>query len=154
MDNHEGLQLRERDVMPTREVLEQVLADSFVVYEIFQDALPDLEMEQDWQWYTPHKSWYAKGQYFWTSIRGVKKEKTLYWLYVYEGYFSVAVWFKEKNRTEVLKTNVSEKTKQMIRDAKTEMGLPTFPVLFKVTTTESLADIYTLIDCKKKIEGK
>ena len=154
MDNREGLQLRERDVTPTREILEQVLADSYTAYEIFQDALPGLEMEQDWQWYTPHKAWYAKGQYFWTSTRGTRKEKNLYWLYVYDGYFCVAVWFKEKNRTEVLKADVSEKTKQIIREAKTEMGLPTFPVLFDVTTTELFADIYTLIDCKKRIEGK
>ena len=154
MDNREGLQLREHDVIPNREVLEQVLLDSYIAYEIFQDALPNLEMEQNWQWYTPHKVWCAKGQYFWTSVRGLKKEKVLYWLYVYEGYFNVTVWFKEKNRTEVLKTDVSEKTKQMIRDAKTEIGLPTFPVLFKVTSTELLTDIYKLIECKERIEVK
>lgn len=152
MENIGGLQLREKDIIPTSEILEQVLAENFAVYEIFQDALPDLGIEQNWQWYTPHKSWYAKGQYFWTSVRGVKKDKTLYWLYFYDGYFNIAVWFKEKNRADILKADVSEKTKQIIRDAKTEMGLPTFPVLFKVTTTESLADIYTLINCKKKME--
>jgi len=152
MDNNKGLQLREHDVIPTSDVLEKILEDSFAVYETFQEALSDLEMEQNWQWYTPHKSWYAKGQYFWTSSRGTRKEKTLYWLYVYEGYFNVAIWFKEKNRIDVLNADVNEKTKKTIRDAKTEMGLPTFPVTFKVTTKEALADIYTLIDCKKRIE--
>jgi len=154
MDNHKNIQLRERDVTPTREVLEQVLGNSYIAYEMLQDALPDLEMEQDWKWYTPHKVWCAKGQYFWTSARGTRKEKVLYWLHVYEGYFNVAVWFKEKNRDEVLKSNVSQKTKQMIYDAKTEMGMPTFPVVFKVTSPEELDDIYTLIDCKKKLEAK
>jgi len=154
MNNHEGLQLREYGVTPTREVLEKVLAGSYTAYETFQDKLPELEMEQDWKWYTPHKVWCAKGQYFWTTTRGTRKEKVLYWLYVYEGYFNVAVWFKEKNRAEVLKAKVSEKTKQVIRDAKTEMGLPTFPVVFKVTTEECLSDIYTLINCKKNLEGK
>lgn len=152
MDNYEGLQLREYDVIPNDEVLEKVLSDSFAIYEIFQEGLSNLEIEQNWQWYTPHKSWYAKGQYFWISKRGIRKDKILYWLYVYEGYFSVAVWFKEKNRDKVLEANVSEKTKQIIRDAKTEMGLPTFPVVFKVTSADLLSDIYTLIDYKKKIE--
>ncbi len=153
MDNRENLQLRERDVIPTREVLEQVLADSFGAYEIFQNELANLDIEQDWQWYTPHKAWYAKGQYFWTSVRGARKEKVLYWLYVHDGYFSVAVWFKEKNRTQVLNCDVSENVKQIIRNAKAEMGLPTFPILIEVTTTAQLTDIYTLLDCKKKLES-
>ena len=153
MDNHEELQLREHDVTPTTDVLEQVLADSYIAYEILQDALPDLEMEQNWQWYTPHKVWCAKGQYFWTSSRGIRKEKVLYWLYVFKDYFNVTVWFKESNRDIVLDANVSEETKQIILNAKTEMGC-TFPVLFKVTTQESLFDIYTLINLKKQIEAK
>jgi len=71
---------------------------------------------------------------------------------VFEGYFSVAVWFKEKNRAEVLMADVSEKTIQLIRDAETMGKLPTFPVVFDVTTVEQLADIYALLDCKKRIE--
>ena len=154
MNNHKEIQLRERDVIPTSEVLERVLDDSYIAYETLQDALPSLEMEQDWQWYTPHKVWCAKGQYFWTSPRGLRKEKTLYWLHVFEGHFKVAVWFKEKNRDVVMNANVSEETKEIIRNAKPEMGGCTFPALFDVTTKEPLADIYKLIELKKKIESK
>ena len=152
MNNHENLRLRDPEAAPTSEVLEQVLGDSYAAYEAFQDALPGLEMEQEWQWYTPHKAWFAKGQHFWVTPRGTRKEKNLYWLYVYEGYFSVAVWFKEKNREEVLRTDVTEKTKQLISDAKTMGKMPTFPVVFDITTVEPLADIYALLDCKKRIE--
>ena len=152
MKSHEKLQFREPEVMPTSSMLVQTLGDSYAAYEIFQDALPHLEIEQDWQWYTPYKAWFAKGQHWWTTPRGAKKEKTLYWLCVYEGYFSVAVWFKEKNRMEILTANVSEKTKQLIHDAKTMGKLPTFPVAFDVTTDEPLMDIYELLDCKKRIE--
>jgi hypothetical protein len=152
MNKHEKLLLKEPGVTPTSEVLEQALGESYSAYETFQEELPILEIEQVWQWYTPHKAWFARGQHWWTTQRGTQKEKTLYWLNVYEGFFSVAVWFKEKNRTEALKTNVSEKTQQLIRDAQTMGKMPTFPVVFDITTTEPLADIYTLIDCKKKIE--
>ena len=152
MNNHDDLRLRDPEVTPTSEVLEQALGSSYAVYETFQDALPKLEIEQEWQWYKPHKAWFARGQHFWTTPRGTKKEKNLYWLHVCEGYFSVAVWFKEKNRREVLKTGVSEKTKQLIRDAKTMGKMSTFPVTFDITTAEPLADIYALIDCKKRIE--
>jgi len=152
MNDHENLQLREPEVTPTRELLEQILGDSYAAYETFQEALPGLEMEQEWQWYTPYKAWFAKGQHFWVTPRGARKEKNLYWLYIYDGYFSVAVWFKEKNRTEVLRADISEKTKKLIRDAETMGKLPTFPVVFDITTVEPLADIYLLLDCKKRIE--
>ena len=152
MDNREKLRLREPGASPTSNVVEQTLGESYTAYEIFQEALPNLEIEQEWQWYTPYKAWFAKGQHFWTTPRGAKKEKNLYWLYVYEGYFSVAVWFKEKNRAEVLKAEVSEKTKRLIRDAKTMGKLPTFPVVLDITTAEPLTDIYTLLDCKKRLE--
>ena len=154
MDNHEKLRLREPGAPPTSTILEQTLGGSFAAYETFQEALGNLEIEQDWQWYTPYKAWFAKGQHFWTTPRGTKKEKTLYWLHVYEGYFSVAVWFKEKNRTEILNADVSEETKQLIRGAKQMGKLPTFPVVFDITTIETLADIYELLGCKKKLECK
>jgi len=152
MNDHEKLRLRDPEVTPTSEVLEQTLGDSYTTYETFQDALPGLEIEQEWQWYTPHKAWFAKGQHFWTTPRGTRKEKNLYWLHVYEGSFSVAVWFKEKNRAEVLMADVSEITKQLIRDAETMGKMPTFPVIFDIATVEALADIYALLDCKKRLE--
>ena len=64
----------------------------------------------------------------------------------------MAVWFKEKNRAELLDADVGEKTKQLICDAKTMGKVPTFPVVFDVTTVEPLADIYVLLDCKKRLE--
>ena len=152
MKNHEEPQLRDPEVTPTSEVLERVLGESYAAYETFQEALPNSEIEQEWQWYTPHKAWCARGQHWWTTPRGTKKEKNLYWLNVHKGYFSVAVWFKEKNRMEALRADVSEKTKQLIRDAETMGKMPTFPVVFDITNAEPLADIYTLIDCKKRME--
>ena len=152
MNDHENLRLRDPEVMPVNGILEQTLGDSFAVYEAFQDALPKMEIEQEWQWYKPHKAWFAKGQHFWTTPRGTCKEKNLYWLHVYEGTFSVAVWFKEKNRAEILCANVSQKTKKLIRDAETMGKMPTFPVVFNMTTDDPLADLCTLIECKKILE--
>ena len=140
--------------MPAGEELKQALGDSYAAYKTFQNALPGLEIEQEWQWYTPYKAWFARGQYRWTTPRGTRKEKTLYWLYVYERYFSVAVWFKEKNRQEALRANVGEKTKQLIHDAKTMGKMPTFPVVFDITAAEPLTDIYALIECKKRLEKR
>jgi hypothetical protein len=152
MNDNKKLQLREREVPPTDEVLEQVLGGSYIAYETFQKSLPDIDIEQEWQWYIPYKAWFARGQHRWTTPRGVIKEKNLYWLHVFEGYFSVAIWFKEKNRMEALNANVSEKTKHMILDAKTMGNVPTFPVVFDITTPELFSDICERINHKKRIE--
>ena len=152
MSTSEKPQLRTPDAPPATDEVEQVLGESYTAYQTLQNILPNLEIEQEWQWYTPYKAWFARGQHRWTTPRGTKKEKTLYWLYVYKGYFSIAVWFKEKNRTQVLETNVSEKTKQLIRNAETMGKMPTFPVVFEITTVEPLADVHTLINFKKIVE--
>jgi len=111
-----------------------------------------MDIEQEWQWYTPHKAWFAKGQHWWTTPRGTRKEKNLYWLHVFEGFFSVAVWFLEKNRAEILRAGVSEKTKQIIHDAETMGKMATFPVVLDIIAVEPLADVCALIDCKKRLE--
>ena len=152
MKNHEKVQLTEPGLPPSIDVVEQALGDSYAAYEVFQEALPDLDIEQEWQWYTPYKAWFAKGQHWWTTQRGTKKEKNLFWLYVYNGYFSIAIWFKEKNREEALMADVSERTRQLIRDAETMGKLATFPVVLDVTTADVLEDVYVLIDCKKRLE--
>jgi len=152
MEKHDNLQLRDQRVAPTSDVLELTLGKSYDAYTAFLEGLPGLEIEQQWQWYTPHKAWFARGQHRWTSPRGTQKEKTLYWLHVFDGSFDVAVWFKEKNRMEALEANVEKKTQQLILDADTMGKMPTFPVVFEITTTEQLTDLYTLIECKKRLE--
>ncbi len=154
MNDHHNLRLRDRDTVPTDEILEQVLGKSYTAYEAFQDKLPSLKIEQDWQWYTPHKAWFAKGQHCWTTPRGTRKEKNLYWLHVFDGYFSVAVWFKEKDRSAILLADVGDNTKKLIRDAETMGKVATFPVVFDMFGDEPLADVYTLIECKKDLERR
>ena len=152
MDEHKNLQLKEKESIPNDEIIKSLLKGSYSAYETLQDKLPELDMEQDWMWYTPYKAWFAKGIHWWTTIRGTRKEKVLYWLYIYNGYFSVAIWFKEKNRKELLEANVSKETKKLIMNAETKMKMPTFPVLIDVKSIKELKDIYTLIECKKSLE--
>ena len=147
-----NLRLKDPETMPTEETLAEALGEVFAAYEAFFEGLPRLGIEQEWQWYTSHKAWFARGWHSYVSPRGARKEKTLYWLYVYEGSFSVAVWFKEKNRAEALKAPVSDTAKRLIADAKIWGKVPTFPVVFDTTDAKLLADIYTLIECKKRLE--
>jgi hypothetical protein len=153
MNSHENLQFKDPNSPPTNETLTETLGKSYTAYETFQDTLSELEIEQVWQWYKPYKAWFAKGQHFWTTARGIRKEKTLYWLHVYDEHFCVVIWFKEKNRTEILNADVSEETRQLIREAKEwSCKMPTFPVIFDITMSVPIDDIRVLIDCKKRLE--
>ena len=152
--NYEKLRLREPGTEPTDEVLKSILGASYGAYTTFLGALAGLELENEWKFYNCScKSWLARGVYRWTTPRGAKKEKNLYWLSAWDGYFKVAVWFLDKNRGEVLKLNTSEQTKKLIRDAKTLGKMMTFPVECDITTAGALADVYALIKCKKNLEA-
>lgn len=153
MSSYENLRLKESEIVPTYELLEKILDSSFDTYKTFQDELADLQLEQEWKYYNCScKSWMARGQYRWTTARGTNKEKTIYWLSAWDGYFKVVIWFLAKNRHEILKENLSKTIRQTILDAKTLGKLNTFPVEFDVRTDEFLSDIYLLIKCKKELE--
>jgi len=153
---YEELRLREEGIFPTDEVLKKALGDSYPAYQTFQKGLAELDLSNEWKFYpcVGTKAWMARGEYKWTTVRGANKTKNIYWLSVWDGYFHVAVWFKEMNRAEILKADISEETKQLIRGAKIfGPKMKTFPIEFQVKTTNQIQDIYTLIRYKKKLEA-
>jgi len=153
---YEKLRLREPEVTPTKEVLEKVLGESFRAYQQFVDGLGDLEIANEWKFYpcACGKAWMARGEYRWTTLRGANKTKNIYWMSAWEKYFVVAVWFKEDNRAELLKADVSENTKRLIREGKMfGPKMRTFPVEFEVRDNKQLADIYMMLRLKKKLEA-
>lgn len=152
---YDNMRLREKEVTPTHEVIEKAIgSSSFSVYETFLDGLADFDIELLWQYYACScKSWMARGQYVWVSPRGAKKEKNIFWLSAWDGYFTVAVWFLGKNREKVLDLKISKETKQKVMNAKIFGKMNTFPVEFSITDVKQLADVYELIKCKKALEA-
>jgi len=155
MSKNKDLRLNEPDIFPTNEVIAGVLGAGYGTYAKFLEGLTGLELENEWKYFAHcTKSWLARGQYRWTTMRGAKKEKVIYWLSACDGYFNVTVWFLGKNRMEILQSDVSEETKKIIRNAKVfGTNMNTFPVEFSPVTNEKLADIFTLIKYKKKMEA-
>ena len=153
--NTEKLRLREPGIIPTQEVLEKTLGDSHRIYEKFVEGLRDLGIENEWKFYPCFgcKAWMARGEYKWVTPRGTKKSKNIYWLSAWDEYFVVSVWFKEDNRAEVLKADVREETKLLIRKGKMfGPKMRTFPVEFEITSIEPLDDIFTLLKYKIRLE--
>ena len=150
------LQLKDPGVTPTPELLKVALGGTYNAYAKFLDGLADLDIINIWQFYpcAGTKAWLARGEYKWTTPRGANKTKNLYWLSAWDGYFMLAVWFKEDIRAEILKADVSDETKQLIRKGKMfGPKMRTFPVEFKITAPAPLADIYTILRLKKQLEA-
>jgi len=154
---HENLRLRDQHIEPTQDVLKDALGESYRTYETFLNGLRELEIENLWKYEAcpTSRAWLARGEYKWTTPRGTNKTKNLYWLSVWEELFKVAIWFKEDNRAEILKADVGEGTKQIIREGKMfGPKMRTFPVEFEVIDIDTLADIYTLLKYKIRLEAK
>ena len=153
---NDDLRLRDPNIEPTDTLLADVLGGSFDTYKTFCNALADLDIEQVWQFYPcfATKAWLARGEFKWITPRMAKKSKNIYWLSVWDKCFIVSVWFKGQNREEVLKLNISDQTKKAVMEAK-QFGpkMNTFPVDFRLTTPDQLADLYELIKCKKRLEA-
>jgi len=154
---HENLRLRDQNITPTQEVLKEALDASHGAYDAFVNGLRDLEIENVWQYFPcfATKAWMGRGEYKWTTLRGTNKTKNIYWLSVWDGYFNVAVWFKEDNRGEILKADVGESTKELIRAGKMfGPKMRTFPVEFEIEDIAQLADVYTLLKHKIQLEAR
>ena len=154
--DYKELRLRDPGTAPSPEILKEVLDKIYPVYCAFIDGLEKLEIQNEWQYYpcVGGKAWMARGEYKWTTPRGANKTKNIYWMSAWDKYFVIAVWFKEDNRGEVLKANVSEETKQLIRGGKMfGPKMRTFPVEFHVTDAGQLDDIYTIIKWKQRLEA-
>lgn len=141
--------LRDPEISLTEEVIESALETAFHAYQKFVFRLKQHEVQLLWRYYPDGKAWLAKGQYFWTGVRGGKKELTVFWLSIWNGFFKVTVYLPEKHRESVLKLSLDEQTKRMIEQAEV-MGktFKTLPLSFDVNSDEPLDSIVSLIKFK------
>jgi len=62
---YENLRLRDQEIFPTQDVLEEALGESHKTYETFVDGLRDLNIENVWKYYPcfATKAWMERGEY-------------------------------------------------------------------------------------------
>jgi len=66
-----------------------------------------------------------------------------------EGYFKPTIYFRERNRPEIEKAAVSEKTRRIVAEAKQMGKKPDFSATFDVAAGEPPDGIYALMNCRK-----
>lgn len=132
--------LKDKNLVPTSDVLHTVLKDSFPAYEKLETELKENDIIIEWGYYNDGKVWLGKL---------LNKKKNLGWLYTHDGYFSVSCFFMEKHREVVSKANIPEQSKDIFLLDKSDTKLK--PINIPVHSIEQVIDVHALINFKKKI---
>lgn len=144
--------LRDPNIQPTNDVIAAALGEQYAAYTQFLGMLAGFDVAPQWRYYNDGKAWLAKGLYQWKSLRGTAKEKTIFWLSIWDGFFRVSFFFAEKMRSGLQGLAVGENTKRMIEDAKRMGKLKFLPLVFDVRSDDPFSDLSALIDYQKSIK--
>ena len=144
--------LRDVNIEPTKEVIAKCLGVANDAYNKFIEKLSAHDIEAEWRYYKDGNAWLGKGLYKWVTTRGTQKEKTVFWLSIWAGFFKVTIYIPEKYRVAALELPLSEDMKRMIENAKQIGKLKFFPLIFDVSSDKNFGDIFKLIDFRKSLK--
>lgn len=139
----ETILLREPEILPTTEVLKNVLGESFSALVELTDTItqPEIGLVMQWNYYKDGKAWLCKVVY---------KKKTVFWLSVWDQFFKVGFYFTEKNCPGVMDLDINEKIKEAFGKNKKTGKL--MPLAISVTQNEQICDVIRIIEYKKSLK--
>ena len=135
--------LKDPQVYPDMEVLENALGERFSVYEDLLKNITDskIGLVAQWHYYNDGKAWLCKVCY---------KKKTIFWLSVWDKFFKISFYFTEKNGAGISNLDIEKHLKDSFHDKKTIGKL--IPLTIEVRTMIQLKDILKLIEYKKSLK--
>ena len=137
---------------PTNEIIAEGLGSASSAYTKFIEQLQNHDITVDWRYYNDGKAWLGKGLYKWSTARGTKKEMTVFWLSIWEGFFKVTIYVPEKYRADALNLALNSEVRKMIEDAKQMGKLKFFPLIFDFCSDNLFEEIFTIFDFKKTLQ--
>ncbi|MDL2311126.1 DUF3788 domain-containing protein [Peptostreptococcaceae bacterium OttesenSCG-928-C18] len=152
MKNEAQQLLKDSNIKPTDEIINNGLGETSIIYKEFLEELKKYGITlMEWRYYNDGKAWLSKGEYKWTTSRGTNKVKPIFWLSIWEGFFKVSFSFSEKVKDEILGLGISKKTREVIVNTEL-MGkkMKYLPVIFDVYSAEQFSDIFKLAEFRKE----
>lgn len=144
--------LRNSDIQPTSDVIAEALGASNKAYLKFINELPKHDIDLEYRYYSDGKAWLAKGLHRWIGARGGKKEITVFWLSIWDGYFKVTIYVPEKARADVLSLPLDDGVKQMVAASKQMGKLKNFPLTFDLQSDEMFDAFFCLADFRRDLK--
>lgn len=142
--------LRNPEIFPSSDVIENALGEADKAYVKFINELKNRDIQFEWRYYYDGKAWLGKGIYRWTGPRGGQNEATVFWLSVWDGYFKVTIYVPEKDRADVLRLPLDNEAKMMIESTRQMGRLKYFPLVFDMVTDDMFDSIFALAEFKKR----
>lgn len=137
----EPFALKDKNLLPTPEVLSRVLKTSFSAYEQLEKELAKTGTGIEWRYYNDGKAWMGKL---------MAKKKNLGWLHVYSDFFTVTCFCTEKHLEAIASSPLPQQIKDQILEETFDSKLK--PMCIAVRNTEQLADVRLLLDFKKGLK--
>ena len=133
--------LRDREIFPSREVLQDVLGKVYDVLAELENRVTQSEsaLTFDWNYYNDGKSWLCKVCH---------KKKTVFWLSVWEGCFKTTFFFLERHLAEIAELDISEQIKEDFCRMKSIGKL--LPMVINIDKQEQLVDLLKVVKFKKE----
>lgn len=140
---NETILLRDKEIEPTDEVLENALGKKlFTIYqELIQIFADEFSLELQWRFYNDGKSWLCKV---------VDKKKTVLWLSVWENYIKTGFYFTGKTRNGVLELDIDETIKETFSATKPVGKL--MPLIIDIDQQKQIEDLKRVIKYKKGLK--
>jgi len=141
--DNEKLLLREKEIVCTDEVLENVLGNElFIIYkEIIQIFTEEFSLEPQWRFYKDGNAWLCKV---------VDKKKTILWLSIWENYIKTGFYFTEKTGTGILELDIDNKIKEVFDVAKPIGKL--IPLIIDIDQQKQIKDLKEIVRYKKGLK--
>jgi hypothetical protein len=135
--------LKEKDIFPSKEVLEIALGESYLAYEELIKNVTDARygLETVWNYYNDGKSWLCKVCY---------KKKTIFWLSVWDKYFKTGFYFTEKTGLGIKELDIDNEIKESF-DRNKPIG-KLIPLGITVSQKEQISDILKVVEYKKSLK--
>jgi len=131
--------LKDPEIYPTKEVLEEVLGKKFPVFTEFIKTAEseELQLKSEWRFYKDGKAWLCKITF---------KKKTVVWLSVWSGCFKLGFYFTEKSGQGIPGLKIDDSIKEIFLNHKPIGKLK--PIVIEVKTKSQLVGINTLVKYK------
>ena len=135
--------LREQEIIPTEEVLKNVLGESYSAFETLINTITTSEfgLIPEWNYYKDGKSWLCKVCH---------KKKTVFWLSAWDKFFKITFFFTEKHLEGIASLDIEENIKDDFGKVKPVGRL--LPLLISINKTEQLSDALKIIEFKKRLK--
>jgi len=139
----ETLMMRDEQISPSANALEEALKESYPAYEQWMRTLTSPE-----QGYAPEINYYRDGKAW--LCKGIHKKKTVFWLSYWDGFFKITFYFNEKTAADFLNLDIASQLKEDFRNNKPVGKSRPFTMI--VRHPEQLADLLKVADYKRSLK--